>query len=284
MLLLDAVTRSRRVTPDRAPAWAAAIACALLALAGCADGPAPVTPRPPASPAGPTASAEATAAPPSIDATLPVSSSVPGESAAPTTLACRGTAVAFRAAALGSLPELLPLSPEGRALAAYAGTDAGRELGLPRDGWFRVSAAPTGITFIAPSGGGWAFATIGKQADGAWDLDEGGPCELAARTPASLGFAPWRLEPAGRPAADSTRLSISAREEACADGRAPGGRLLAPVVDETATTVTVTLLVVRLPSADCPGNPRFPVEVALSRPVGSRALLDGSSYPAARRE
>lgn len=279
MLLLDTVTRRRRAAGART--WAIGLACAL-ALAACADGPAP-TARPSAPSAGPAASTGATTPSGGGDATQPIPSTAPGPSAAPATLACSGTDVAFPSAVLGPFAELLPLTPPGRALAAYVATAAAAELGLPRDGWRRASLTPAKATFVASSSRGWAFATVALRADGSWDFDEGGTCDLAARAPARLGFAPWRPDPSARPAADATRLSISAREAACAGGQAPGRRVLAPIVDETATTVTVTLLVERLPDADCQANPWFPVEVMLSSPVGSRALLDGSTYPPTRR-
>src|SRR5258706_14290626 len=89
--------------------------------------------------------------------------------------------------------------------------------------------------------------------------------------------------PRAAPAADASQILVQALEEACANGKLPGGRLLPVIVDETATTVTITVLARRLENADCQGNPRFPLQVALSAPLGDRVLLDGSAYPRARR-
>ncbi len=264
-----------------ARAWAIGLACAL-ALAACADGPGP-TARPSPALSGPAASAGAATPSGGGDATQPVPPTTPAPSAAPATMACSGTDVAFPSAALGPLAEVLPLTPQGRALAAYVATTAATELGLPRDGWRRVSLTPAKATFVASSGRGWAFATVALQADGSWFFDEGGSCDLTAKAPAGLGFALWRPDPSARPAADATRLSVLAREAACANGQAPGPRLLAPIVEEAAMTVTVTLLVARLPNADCQANPWFRVDVSLSNPLGSRTLLDGSTYPPTRR-
>jgi hypothetical protein len=272
------VTRRLRAAPAGGRLLAAGLACAL-ALAGCADGSPRVSAQPAATAAAPT---PAPSPSPSGPATQPAPSPTPGESGPPPTVACKGTDVTFPSAVLGPTFELLPLTPAGRALAAYLGTAAASELGLPGDGWRRASAAMTRTTFVAPAGGAWAFATMAEQADGSWEFDEGGTCELEATAPAGLGFASWRLDPSG-PGADATRLSISAQEEACASGKAPGVRALAPIVDETDTTVTIALLVRRLESADCQGNPWYPVDVTLSRPLGGRTLLDGSSYPPSRR-
>ena len=124
---------------------------------------------------------------------------------------------------------------------------------------------------------------MAQQADGSWEYDEGGHCELAAKTPAGLGFASWELDRATLPAADATRFSIAAREESCANGKPPAKRALPAIVDETATTVTITLLVRRLDNADCQKSPTYAVEIELSQPIGERTLLDGSAYPPARR-
>jgi hypothetical protein len=63
----------------------------------------------------------------------------------------------------------------------------------------------------------------------------------------------------------------------------PVERALPAIVDETSTTVTITLLLRRLENADCLENPSYPVKIALSQPLGGRTLLDGSAYPPSRR-
>ena len=78
-------------------------------------------------------------------------------------------------------------------------------------------------------------------------------------------------------------MTMLATELSCASGQPPGERLQAPVVVETSTTVTITLLVGRLGNADCQSNPAVPVVVRLTSPLGSRTLLDGSTYPATQR-
>ena len=56
---------------------------------------------------------------------------------------------------------------------------------------------------------------------------------------------------------------------------------LPPIVTSDARSVVVTLVVRRLDSADCPGNPTFPLTIGLPEPLGARQLLDGSTFPAA---
>jgi hypothetical protein len=282
-----------RHTPRRhAGTWAVALAC-VLALAGCAGGPT-------GSPAASSTSSVLTPVPgeatPGIGSASPAESSSPDASApppspapsedqvpdTPATVACNGTDVAFAASVLNSPVRVRPDTPIGAGLRRIieAGLD---ELQFPPDGWRLASLKPGRATLVAPSGTSWVFATMAQQADGSWEYDEGGHCELAAKTPAGLGFASWELDPAAPPAADSTRLSIAGREVACANGKGPGERALPAIVDESAASVTITLLVRKLGSADCPSNPTYPVEVSLSQPLGTRALLDGSVYPPARR-
>jgi hypothetical protein len=70
------------------------------------------------------------------------------------------------------------------------------------------------------------------------------------------------------------------REKACASGQSPNGRIASTQVRFTTSTVTVTILVTRLPEPqDCQANPEFPVTVTLSEAVGDRQVLDGSEDP-----
>lgn len=268
----------------------------MLALAGCAgdlpgspasSAPAAVlTPVPGGATPGTSESAppSASGAPSASDSTS--SSPAPGGSDAPDAVAivaCDGTDVAFASAVLGSTVELLPDTPPGRGLQSYVDSGAGAELGLPRDGWRLASIKLPRATFIVPSAESWAFATLVEQADGSWQFDEGGTCDLVAKAPAALAFASWEVDASSPPMADATRFVMAAREQACANGRPPAERALPPIIDETATAVTITLLVRRLENADCQGNPSYPVEIALSRPLGERSLLDGSVYPPAQR-
>jgi len=200
-------------------------------------------------------------------------------------LACTGTDVAFPIAVLDEPPlaELGPNAPAS-ALRAFLGTETATELGLPEHGWRTAITSAASVTFVAPRNESWAFATITPAAGADWQFWEGGHCDLAVRLPASVGYATWHLDPAHQPDPSATSLSLLARETACAGGQAPGARMLAPIVMETDALATITLVVRRVPGgADCQANPEVPVTVALSQPIGTRTLLDGSSFPAVPR-
>jgi hypothetical protein len=273
--------------------WAVGVAC-VLALAGCAGGPpgSPAATSPPAVltpvPGGATPGTSEPAStlssgPPDASASASLAPSGTDAPEAVATVGCGGTDVAFASAVLSSPVELLPDTPPGRGLRAYVETSAGAELGLPRDGWRLASLRLPNAVFVAPVADGWVFATLTEQADGSWEFFEGGRCDVVAKAPAALAFASWRLATDAPPAADASQVLVQAHEEACANGKPPADRLLPAIVDETPTTVTITILVRRLENADCQGNPRFPVDVTLSAPLGDRLLLDGSAYPPARR-
>ncbi len=201
------------------------------------------------------------------------------------TLACTGTDVAFPVAVLNepALAELGPSAPAS-ALRAVLGTETATELGLPEHGWRTAITTAASVTFVAPRDDTWAFATLAPAAGGDWQFWEGGHCDLAVRLPKSDGYATWRLDPANPPDPSATSLSLLAREAACAGGHPPGARMLAPIVMETDAGITISLVVRQVPGgADCPANPEVPVTVVLSRPIGTRTLLDGSAFPAVPR-
>jgi hypothetical protein len=86
--------------------------------------------------------------------------------------------------------------------------------------------------------------------------------------------------PAPDPA--STELHILVWELACHDEYAATGRMSAPVVVMTASSVTITIGVRPLVGMHtCPGTPGTPAVVTLPEPLGSRQLLDGHAYPPA---
>ena len=96
-----------------------------------------------------------------------------------------------------------------------------------------------------------------------------------------LGPATWWLNPrAPAPTATSTSISGFVREESCASGRSPEGRVEGPLFDLTETAVTVTFGVRPLPGAqDCQGNPPFGITFQLPEPLAERTLMDGNSVP-----
>ncbi|MFN8629450.1 MAG: hypothetical protein U0838_03760 [Chloroflexota bacterium] len=196
-------------------------------------------------------------------------------------LGCGQGDVRFRASLLDGEPALTGPDEAIRALRAYLGT--GADPGMPTDGWRTVAASDTAVTFLAPGGGTWWTITVAPDPAGGWQDWESGECHLAVVPPAGMAYAAWSLDPKHPPKPGATSVTVLATELACANGRPPGERLQAPVVVETGTSVTITILVKRLGNADCPGNPAVPVVVQLDAPLSTRTLLDGSTYPASER-
>jgi hypothetical protein len=177
----------------------------------------------------------------------------------------------------------LAADPASIALRRYVTIEAPPEMRMPRSGWREVDRAPGRVTFVAPAADGWRIATMASGPDG-WMFDEGGHCDLHVQLPDGVAFATWRLDPAHPSDAASTEIRVLGTEQACANGKPPEGRVLAPVVLSTDEAVTITLAVRTVPGgADCPGNPEFPVSVTLDEPLGARTLYDGSSFPPAPR-
>jgi hypothetical protein len=103
----------------------------------------------------------------------------------------------------------------------------------------------------------------------------------AGEVDARMGAASWWLDPrAPAPTPDSTSIRGFVREEGCASGKSPEGRLEGPLFDLTETDVTVTFGVRPLPGAqDCQANAAFPVTFNLPEPLAERILLDGNGVP-----
>ena len=100
---------------------------------------------------------------------------------------------------------------------------------------------------------------------------------------AEFGPATWALDPSfASPGPAATELHILVWEMACSGGSPATGRLAAPVIAYSATTVTITIGVRPFegPQA-CPGPPGTPAIVQLAAPLGTRTLLDGGRVPAA---
>ena len=152
--------------------------------------------------------------------------------------------------------------------------------GLPRVGWFRVDAPPSQVLFVAPSAEGWSQVVLRLDPAG-WTPDEYGSCALRPVLPAGVGWAAWWVDPkAGAPAADGTTVRALLREEACASGKTPAGRVVGPAFLEDATRVIVTFGVrPRKGDQDCQGSPSFALQFTLPTPLGGRTLLDGGVFP-----
>lgn len=99
--------------------------------------------------------------------------------------------------------------------------------------------------------------------------------------PADFGRATWALDPAfGAPSPTATELHLLVWERTCSSGRPTTGRMSAPVVEVSATTISITIGVRPLtdpPLQTCPGPPGTPALIQLDAPLGDRTLLDGTT-------
>lgn len=96
-----------------------------------------------------------------------------------------------------------------------------------------------------------------------------------------VGFADFWVNPATLPvAADALSISGFIREQACANGDSPEGRIVGPRIEYGTDAVTVTFGVKEIgPAAECPGNPKYSITIFLAEPVGNRRVLDGGATP-----
>jgi hypothetical protein len=199
-------------------------------------------------------------------------------------LTCASLGLVFPAAALDRpAGQERGSAPDQAALRVYLESPEVFQTGWPTTGWWAVDGVPGRVTYLAPGNGTWWVATFVRRAD-IWEFWEGGECPLQVALPAGVGFASWRLDPATPPTPDATTIRILGTEAACANGKAPVGRVLAPVVLARDDAVTIVLLVRSVPGgADCPSNPEFPQAVELAKPLGDRPLFDGSTVPPTAR-
>jgi hypothetical protein len=255
-----------------------------LVLAACGT-----VPTPPAT-TSPTATAPAvTGEPPLTPPPGGPSASAPAASVAPdvspaglsaTRLSCGTGDPGFPGAVLDqpANAELAPDAPT-EALRGYLHTPDIVAQSWPTTGWRVVERSAASVTWMAPGTGTWWIATF-QPVDGGWMFSEGGECHLQIALPDGVGFASWRLDPDRRPAPDTTTIHVLGTEMSCAGGKAPVGRVLAPIVLPTDEAVTIALVVRHVPGgADCEGNPEFVQDVTLPQPLGDRPLFDGSTVP-----
>jgi hypothetical protein len=152
---------------------------------------------------------------------------------------------------------------------------------LSDQGWHRVLQSPDGVTFVAPGNAEtpWFEVTVGLF-DGDLQPIIQGQCTLAIAAPAGVTFARWWLDPdAPPPTAESTQLAVLLREQACASGKPPTGRVLEPTVVTRADAIEVAIGIRKQGNADCPGNPAHPMRLVLPEPIGARRLFDASVFP-----
>jgi hypothetical protein len=133
------------------------------------------------------------------------------------------------------------------------------------------------------SADGFADATF-ELRDGEWVASGWGGCHVVVSAPGYGNAATWATDPQSAPDPAFSELAIQIMERNCANGEAPEGREILPVVQRAADRVTITVLVEPVPGfANCPGNPWYPVVVDIGEPMGDRVLYDGSTLPAVER-
>jgi hypothetical protein len=245
------------VTPSRA-----SIVLVALIAASCGTAPATGTPDPRSS---------ATAAPlPTINEQGLVSGK----------LTC-GNGDTFPAAALQG-PGGAELGQDAPAVGLRAVLAERGDPQIPLTGWHLVSLSATQAQFVARGLGGQPWVVVALERSGeAWTMDLAGACRLAVLLGPGIDTASWWVDPAaGAPVPAQTTLDVLVQETACAGGRPPDGRIVAPVVVYQPDALVVVFGIVPLPGAhDCPGAPPAKYRIALTEPLGQRRLLDGGVVP-----
>jgi hypothetical protein len=209
-------------------------------------------------------------------------------------LAC-GSAPAFWASAMDGGVSGLADDAEVEAaleeLVAEAGIDAPTELqqaGAADAEWIVLGKETAGGTEELLLGlGRWdpekgpidgQYVVLDRTKDG-WSAGGWGDCNLAPVVNDGVIWVEMSAAPAGLDSASST-LAVEVRERECTSGRDPLPFLHEPTVIEADETVTVYWTSDAPHGAQtCQGNPPVRMAVELDEPLGSRTLLDGSTWP-----
>lgn len=127
-----------------------------------------------------------------------------------------------------------------------------------------------------PTGDGSYILTLEREAD-SWRAAGWGDCHLS---PVLRDGYAWAELTSYRGSVEDTTITALVRERECTSGRNPDRFLLEPYIVEDADSVTI-YWTAEPPAGDqnCQGNSSIERSVVLSRPLGVRIVLDGSSYP-----
>jgi hypothetical protein len=94
-----------------------------------------------------------------------------------------------------------------------------------------------------------------------------------------VGLADFWVNPRSLPLKpDAKSINAVIREQACANGASPRGRVVGPHIEYGTDAITVTFGVQKSPG-DCPSNPPFEITIFLAEEIGNRRILDGGSTP-----
>lgn len=213
-------------------------------------------------------------------------------------LAC-GSAPAFWASAMDGGVSGLADDAEVEAaleeLVAEAGIDAPTELqqaGAADAEWIVLGKETAGGTeelllglgrWDAQEGpiAGGQYVILDRTGDG-WRAGGWGDCNLAPVLRGGVIWAEISATPVDPDPASST-VAVEVRERECTSGRDPLPFLHEPTVIEADETVTVYLTSdTPKGAATCQGGPQVKMTIELDKPLGVRALFDGSTWPPKR--
>ncbi len=202
----------------------------------------------------------------------------PQEPAATSVLSC-GSQLTFE-----EMDLIAPADPtvDGASASLYrflASAEA-KNAGLPASGWKPVADTADGVLFIAnPPAGEWMMVAMVRRA-GAWAPVEWGVCVPRAERQ-DLMAAVWDL--AAEPQATSTEILAVVAAGFCAGDGPLERRLQPPAIEYGTDSIKVTLWATSTaPQSDvsaCVGGLFTPFTIALTEPIGTRVLLDGSEFP-----
>lgn len=183
-----------------------------------------------------------------------------------------------------------PLTDDARAAIASVATVAAGEAAF-FDGyrWTIAEESADAITLFGsslieqpPGAPEYADASF-SRVDGEWRPDGWGQCRIEV-VAEGYGNAHWILARDVAPDPDSTTLEVEIMEQNCANGEAPIGREILPVVIEAADAISIRVFVEPVAGgAACPSNPWHPVTITLDAPLGDRVLFDGVAIPPIER-
>ncbi len=165
--------------------------------------------------------------------------------------------------------------PAARALAAFLASEAAKDPWvLPKTGWKELARDGDRALYGLGKPGTVTFAVRIRRQGTQWRYVGYGPCRPQVVVP-GLETARWEL--VSKPVAATSRVVPIALISGCA-------RFARTEVTSTADAVTITVFMrpLKLPPghACATAGPALRQDVALSAPLGRRALLDGSTVPA----
>lgn len=130
-------------------------------------------------------------------------------------------------------------------------------------------------------GGEMMYANLQLEDDGSgWTARSWVPCDMDVVAPEGFGLGAVIFDPGQPPDPTRAKLDLLINELACANGEAPIGRQVVPVVATDHERVVISVLVEPVSGdAKCPGNPLHPITVTLDEPLGKRNVFDGRRIP-----